>query len=223
MKRILSVIAVLVQLTLLAQNNLTIKAGVERDYRVYQQLNISTDNANFDFTAGGAISSILSLQIGGRFGTDQVYEGGIGLGLGSMSLASDDAKRLASEIFRKGIYVERFYSSSRRIVLGTGSQLYTYKIRLERDFDKYWLSNNTLKGIGTWRAIGLECKLIARLYFDENEGHSLQCFFSLSGERFALREFELNNEKTQTNGGGVDLNALPRLGISYAIVFNQRR
>jgi hypothetical protein len=40
---------------------------------------------------------------------------------------------------------------------------------------------------------------------------------------FALSEFELNNEKTQTNRGGVDLNALPRLGISYAIVFNQRR
>ncbi len=223
MKRILSILALFVQLTLLAQNNLTIKAGIERDYRGYQQLNIYTDNLTFNFVASGASSSIRSLQIGGKFGTDQLFEGGIGLGFGSMSFSSYDGKRLDSEIFRKGIYVERYYGASRRIVFGTGSQLYTYKIRLERDFEKYYLSNSALKGIGTWKAMGFECKLMARLYFGENEGHSLQCFFSLSGERILVSEFEVDNEKTQTFNSGANFYLPARLGISYVIVFNQRR
>jgi hypothetical protein len=222
MKRILSVIAVLVQLTLLAQNNLTMKVGLEKDYREFQELNIYTNNATFDFAAGVALSSIRSFQIGGRFGPDQLFEGGIGLGFGSMAFGVYDGKRLASEIFRKGMYMERYYSSSGRFVLGTGSQLYTYKIRLERDFQKDFLSNNTLKGIGTWKAMGLEFKLIARLYFGEDEHHSLQGFCSLAGERIKLSEFEVNNEKTPSTNVG-DVNVSAHVGISYAIVFNQRR
>jgi hypothetical protein len=62
MKRILSVIAVLVQFTLLAQNNLTMKVGLEKDYREFQELNIYTNNATFDFAASKSAAGLVQIN-----------------------------------------------------------------------------------------------------------------------------------------------------------------
>jgi hypothetical protein len=221
MKRILTTLALLMQLTLLAQNNLTIKAGLEMDFKGFGGLSVHTNERSYYFTIGAARSPMRSLQIGGRFGTDQLFEGGIALGFGSIAFGMYDGYLLDSEVFRKGIYMERYYGSTGHLVLGTGSQLYTYKMSLERPFNDY--SNGTKQtASGTWKASGLEGRLIARLYFGENENHSLQGFFSLAGEFVKVSAFKLDGQKTvalnETTGG-----LAAHVGISYVVVFNQRR
>jgi hypothetical protein len=221
MKRIFTVLALLAQMTLLAQNNLTIKAGLEMDYKELDGLYVYTNDGSYYFTSGVAFSPIRSLQIGGRFGTDQLFEGGIGLGFGSIGFSTYEGEPLESSVFRKGIYMERYYSSSGRFVLGTGSQLYTYKMTLERTFDEDYLVGEQT-GSCTWKANGLEWKLLARLYFGENENHSLQGFFSLAGELVKVSEFKVDNSKVEVLDETIGVLAA-HVGISYAIVFNQRR
>jgi hypothetical protein len=221
MKRITTILALLAQLTLLAQNNLTIKAGLEMDYKELDGLYAYTNDGSYYFTSGVAFSPIRSLQIGGRFGTDQLFEGGIGLGFGSIGFSTYEGQQLESDVFRKGIYMERYYSTSGHFVLGTGSQLYTYKMSLERSFDEDYLIGEQT-GSCTWKANGLEWKLLARLYFGENESHSLQGFFSLAGELVKVTEFTLDGQKTVALNETIGVLAA-HVGISYAIVFNQRR
>jgi hypothetical protein len=68
------------QLTLLAQNNLTIKAGWEMGYRELNGYYVVGNGGYYDFSvACMAFTPLRSLQIGGRFGADQLFEGGISL------------------------------------------------------------------------------------------------------------------------------------------------
>jgi hypothetical protein len=225
MKRILAVLALLAQLTLLAQNNLTIKAGLEMGYKEYSSYYVYGNSGYYNFSgAGMEFIPLRSLQIGGRFGEDQLFEGGISLSFATISgIAYDDGQKVETNIFRKGIYMERYYGSSRHIVFGTGSQLYTYKTNLERTFKEY-TSNGYYNAVGngTWNVYGLEWKVLARLYFGEKEIHSLQTFFSLAGELVTVADFRLDDRTIATDDGTDGLMAW-NVGISYALVFHQRR
>ena len=220
MKGILSVLSVLLQLTLLAQSNLSIKAGLEMDYKDFDELHVNSNNRNYHFTNGEAFSSILSLQIGGRFGTDQLFEGGIGLGFGSMYFGYTNGKGLKSETFRKGIYMEAYTNSSGCFEMGIGSQLYTYKMSLDRSFDEnYNFGKET--GSCTWKAYGIAWKFLARVYFGEDERHSLQGFVGAGGEFFKVSEFKVDNSKVEFSEGANGMTVV-HMGISYARVFNRR-
>jgi hypothetical protein len=224
MKRILSVLSVFLQLTLLAQNNLTIKAGWEMGYRESNGYYVVGNGGYYDFSgAGMAFTPLRSLQIGGRFGADQLYEGGISLSFGTSSGITYDYQKVETNIFRKGMYMEHYYVTSSHFVCGTGSQLYTYKSNIECIFEE--LSRNgwyDAAGSGTWNVYGLEWKALARLYFGKNELHSLQTFVSFAAELFTVADFRLDDRSIPVDdrkNGVFVFNA----GVSYAVVFNQRR
>jgi len=225
MKRILSVLSVLLQLTLFAQNNLTIKAGLEMGYKEYNGYYVDGNRGYYSFSgAGMEFTPLRSLQIGGRFGADQLFEGGINLSFGTSSgIAYDDGQKVEANVFRKGMYMERYYDSSNHIVFGTGSQLYTYKINIERTFEEYSPNGYyDAAGSGTWNVYGLEWKVLARLYFGKNELHSLQTFFSLSGELVTVADFRLDDRSIAVDDRTSGLLGW-NVGVSYAVVFNQRK
>jgi hypothetical protein len=105
-------------------------------------------------------------------------------------------------VFRTSVYVERFYDSERAFWFGTGAQLYSYKMKMERTFEDQYPESLNGQGVATLRSRGMEWRLMARLFIGENMNHSITGAFGLSGEVIVPLEFSLNSKsKTIISGG----------------------
>jgi hypothetical protein len=182
-----------------AQTQLSAKVGYELAYKDFQGLDVYVPSfsSDFNFIENIALAQFQTIQIGGRFGLEQAFEGGIGIAFGTMrfksSIYNDYAPKLF--VFRTSIYVERFYDSDCALCFGTGSQLYNHRMKMERTFEDFSPERMNGEGVATFRSRGLEWRLLARLHFGEALNQSITGALGLSGEVVVPVDFTLNGEK----------------------------
>jgi hypothetical protein len=191
------ILPILFTINTMGQTKLCLKAGLEYNFKGFDGVNVfdSEFGEMYFFTFSGASGLLRTLQLGGRFGSEGKYEGGVGLAFGQYDFAPYDMDNFSPKvpIIRKSIFVERYGNTERAVWLGTGAQLYAYRFSMEREFNNNYETSQNGLGRLSKDAKGLEWRVLMRAVIGKRKNHALTLGAGITGEYLLTSSFSLNN------------------------------